>query len=372
MRIIWSLIAAVTLALAVECPGQQPTIVLSPGNGRLAWTNAVKSNAIYRVEWASEAGGPWHSFVHPSLNTIDAHGSTAFEVEVPMFYRVVMVTNAPPPGMVWIDGGDVELGALSPIYPDETRTNFISGFWMDEMEVSKSKWDEVYVWATNHGYAFENSGMGKTNNHPVQEVGWHDCVKWCNARSQKEGLTPCYYTGAGFGTVYTQGVVDVSNDWVNWSANGYRLPTSAEWEKAARGGRRHSLFPWGGDTIQHKQANYYSTQANPYDISPTSGNHPDYNDGVRPYTSPVGSFPANGYGLHDMDGNVFEWCWDWWGIPIMDYQVDPRGPASGTYRILRGGSWNYEPEYALCARWTTTAFSGLENSSYGFRCARGP
>lgn len=359
---------------ATAARGQGPVIELLQGNGRLIWTNSVRTNAIYRVEWAAQADGPWHSFTYQPLNTVDAHEGTSFEVEVPMFYRVVMTTNPPPAGMAWIDGGDVELGWSGDSGPSPAsvvRTNFISGFWMDEMEVSKGMWDDVFAWATNHGYAFENAGSGKTNNHPVQEVMWHDCVKWCNARSQKEGLKPCYYIGADLGLVYTQGILDVSNDWVDWSANGYRLPTSAEWEKAARGGRHRRLFPWGGDTIEHRYANYYSDHVWPYDVSPTPGNHPDHNDGVWPYTSPVGSFPANGYGLHDMDGNVFEWCWDWSGAEITDYQVDPRGPASGTYRVLRGGSWNYEAEYARCARWTSIWGTGLEPSSLGFRCVKG-
>ena len=74
------------------------------------------------------------------------------------------------------------------------HTNFVSGFWMDEMEVTKAKWDELYNWAITNGYAFDNAGMGKADNHPVQRVNWYDCVKWCDARSQKEGLTPCNYS----------------------------------------------------------------------------------------------------------------------------------------------------------------------------------
>ena len=88
----------------------------------------------------------------------------------------------------------------------------------------------------------------------MQTVNWYDCVKWCNARSQQEGLTPVYYTDAGLTQVYTNG--ETTTVYANWTANGYRLPTEAEWEKAARGGLSGQRFPWG-NTITESQANYY-------------------------------------------------------------------------------------------------------------------
>ena len=121
-------------------------------------------------------------------------------------------------------------------------------------------------------------------------------------------------------------------------SQGYRLPTEAEWEKAARGGASGHRFPWSdADTITHSRANYYVRTQNgtnyyAYDISPTPGDHPIFNDGTLPYTSPVGSFAANGYGLYDMAGNVWEWCWDWYGLYSSGSQTDSHGPASGTYR----------------------------------------
>lgn len=381
------MVCGLTAVLATQTVGQAPVITSFHENGRVSWTNAVNTNAIYRMEWASRLDGVWHSFTYQSINTIDAHGSTEFEIEVPMFYRVVMVTNQPPPGMVWIDGGDVELGENGQ-GGNPLRTNFVSGFWMDEMEVTKAKWDDVYKWATNNGYALDNPGYGKTNNHPVTTVNWYDCVKWCNARSQKEGLTPCYYTDATFIGLYTNGQVNVSTNCVNWSANGYRLPTDAEWEKAARGGRWNRLFPWGGDTISHNQANYNSsnytslTNYYVYDVSPTQGYHPVYNDGIRPFTSPVGSFPANGYGLHDMAGNVYEWVWDRTDSQFSGYssayQVDPRGFDSGNYRMGRGGSWYYNALVCRCA-WHPMldppnnygSWPYAEGGDVGFRCARG-
>ncbi len=374
MKTIRCLFAAVVAAIGIipmQAMGQVPVITAFQGNGLVTWTNVVNTNAIYRMEWASQAGGPWHSFTYQPMNTMDAHDSTSFEAEVPMFYRVVMVTNEPPQGMVWIDGGEVELGQVGVAVP--VHTNFVSGFWMDEMEVTKAQWAEVYAWAITNDYIFLSAGAGKASNHPVQMVSWYDSVKWCNARSEMAGLTPCYYTDPAYSTLYKTNYYysDVMNSWVNWSANGYRLPTEAEWEKAARGGRQRKLFPWGGDTIQHARANYNATNSHAYDTSPTQGYHPAYNDEVPPYTSPVGSFPANGYGLHDMAGNVQEWCWDWDGSYSAASETNSRGPAVGASRVLRGGVWGSSAVYARCAH-RFSAAAASEFNSMGFRCVRGP
>jgi formylglycine-generating enzyme required for sulfatase activity len=216
------------------------------------------------------------------------------------------------------------------------HTVYVSAFYMDANLVSYSQWLMVYNWAIAHGYTFDYAGSGKASTHPVQTVDWYDCVKWCNARSEMEGKTPAYYTDAGLGVRYRAGQVA---PYVSWSS-GYRLPTEAEWEKAARGGASGQRFPWG-NTISWGQANY---NANPssyaYDVNPTSGYDATFNDGVYPYTSPVGYFAANGYGLYDMAGNVWQWCWDWYGSYSSGSQTDPRGPATGSYRLFRGGGWS--------------------------------
>jgi formylglycine-generating enzyme required for sulfatase activity len=152
------------------------------------------------------------------------------------------------------------------------HTVYVSAFYMDKYDVTKALWDTVYQWAIAHGYTFDHPGSGKASTHPVQTNDWYDCVKWCNARSEKEGRVPAYYTDAGLGVRYRTGQAE---PYVSWST-GYRLPTEAEWEKAARGGLSGQRFPWG-NTISWSQANY---SANPlslsaggyaYDVNPTQG-----------------------------------------------------------------------------------------------------
>ncbi len=260
------------------------------------------------------------------------------------FYRVALFEATPAPaGFSLISAGSFQMGDQSnPLvgYSDERPVHsvYVSAFYMGRYEVTKELWDTVRAWGLNNDYTDLPAGNGsyasKGASHPVHSITWYDMVKWCNARSQKEGLTPCYTVS---GSTYKTGSSEPD---CNWSANGYRLPTEAEWEKAARGGVAGKNFPWGTDTITHSQANYYSSSSYGYDVSPTRGFHPTYAVGGYPYSSPVGSFPANGYGLYDMAGNTRELCWDWNASYGSASQTDPRGPASGSGRVARGGSWD--------------------------------
>jgi formylglycine-generating enzyme required for sulfatase activity len=285
--------------------------------------------------------------------------------------NVTAATLAIPQGMALIPAGTFSMGDSLDGESDAMPTTNItvSAFYMDVNLVSYAQWQSVFFWATNQGYGFVNVGAGKAANHPVQTVDWYDSVKWSNARSQQAGLTPVYYTDAGFAQVFTNGDIGTTV-YQNLAANGYRLPTEAEWEKAARGGLSGQRFPWG-NVITENLANYDGATASfSYDLGP-DGYNTAFTNGVTPYTSPVGYFAPNGYGLYDMAGNLEEWCWDWYGTPCgQPTNMNPTGPATGSVRVLRGGYWNNLAYYARCANRNYT-YPIYANLIIGFRCVRG-
>ena len=273
-------------------------------------------------------------------------------------------------GMVAIPAGSFMMGD-SFLEGDEheqpVHAVLVSTFWMDCREITKAKWDEVRAWGLTNGYSDLATGEGKAPDHPVHTVNWYDCVKWCNARSQQNGLTPCYTVN---GATYTTGF---DTPECNWLANGFRLPTEAEWEKAARGGASGRRFPWNdSDAIQHSRANYNSCPSCSYDTSQTTKFHPAHEAGNIPYTSPVSLFAANGYGLYDMAGNVFEWCWDWYSSSYYNRSPpsDPRGPPTGEIRVFRGGCWNSPAEQCRVSHRAAYAAPGNSGFGLGFRTVR--
>jgi len=214
--------------------------------------------------------------------------------------------------MVRINGGTFTIGSpaneVDRSDDEIQRQVTVSAFWMGKYEVTQKEYTEIMG---------VNPSKFKGDNLPVENVTWFDAVEYCNKRSQKEGLTPVY-------TITTARVTRVT---ANWNANGYRLPTEAEWEYACRAG---TATPFNtGNNITTNQANYH-------------GDYPYNNNAYGEYrgkTTPVGTFPANAWGLHDMHGNVWEWCWNWYGAYRSGARTNPKGPVVGCLRVRRGGSW---------------------------------
>jgi len=298
-----------------------------------------------------------------------------------------------PDDMTYIPDGEFEMGdSFSEGFPDElpVHTVTLDSFYMGKCEVTNRQYCDYLNSAKSQGLITVTSGVvykagsgtsylycdtstsssdsqidfsdpdfsvrtksGRDmSNDPMVEVSWYGAAAYCNWRSQQEGKEQCY---------------NLSTWACDFGKHGYRLATEAEWEYAARGGLSGRRFPWG-DTISHSQANYYSSSSYFYDVSPTRGYHPDWDD-VYPYTSPGGSFAANAYGLYDMAGNVWEWCNDWYSGSYYSSSptTNPTGPISGPYRVLRGGGWISDAYDCRVANRdiSTPTHRGDDN---GFRC----
>ncbi len=269
-------------------------------------------------------------FVVTAVNASGESGESSWVMAAPR-------AKAPKPGLVRVPAGPFRMGDSL----DDTanalpvHTVDLDEFWIDRYETTHALWKEVHGWAVGRGYDFDNPGQNGSTRQgrdlPVVMVSWYDAVKWLNARSEKEGRKPVYYTDEARSTVYRSGRFDPTAAQVEWEADGYRLPTEAEWEKAARGGLEGRRYPWGDD------------------LGPDRAN---YDLGVA---VPVGLYAPNGYGLYDAAGNVFEWVWDW-GSEAQAYSWadggarNPRGPdasAKGT-RIRRGGGFSYGAQHLKC------------------------
>lgn len=226
-------------------------------------------------------------------------------------------------GLVLIEGGSFQMG--SPVTElerdaDETLHSVTIGdFYMAAMEVTQREYEAVMG---------TNPSEHKGDNLPVENVTWYDAIEFCNALSRQQGLTPCY---------------TVSAKTVTWnrSADGYRLPTEAEWEYAARA-KTTTPFSFG-DYVYDSNANCY----NAYGYNNDASGH--WVNGYLRHTVEVDKYDANGYGLKNMDGNVAEWTWDWYGGYTQDAAENPIGSEEGYFKVVRGGGWNDFPKHIRSA-----------------------
>jgi formylglycine-generating enzyme len=247
--------------------------------------------------------------------------------------------------MVQVDGGTFKMGDTAGLgRADELpiREVELSTYLISKIPVTQKLWNLVLD--TNpsnfHGYDL-----------PVEHISWYDAVEFCNKLSILAGFTPCYNIDKSVKDPNNQNKTDTKRIVVScdWDANGYRLPTEAEWEYAAKGGKNSNYYNFaGGDTegpvCWHKNNSQYKTQN-------------------------VGQKKPNELGLHDMSGNVWEWCWDWYDAYTEGHYDNPRGAETGNYRVLRGGSWADNLNYQRVSS------RGKENptgrySSIGLRLAR--
>jgi len=304
------------------------------------WRNSTSgpSSGDYGF-WLNDENSATTSSVNPqpsASSTQSAQQQTASSTQTASQPATTGITSTTiPSNILLIQGGTFTMGSPSSergSYGDERPRHQVTvrSFYMGKYEVTQKEYEEII--GTNPSYF-------KGENLPVERVRWFDAVIYCNRRSQREGLTPAY-TISGSG----------NNRTVTWNrdANGYRLPTEAEWEYACRAGTTTA----------------FNTGENASDETGW------YHKNSRRRTQPVGQKPANAWGLHDMHGNVWEWCWDW---SLRSYtnnaQTDPVHNEVTGYRIRRGGCWS-NSDRSIRSAFRNAARPYFENSEIGFRIAR--
>jgi sulfatase modifying factor 1 len=262
--------------------------------------------------------------------------------------------------MVLVEGGTL---------PDasDLAGKSVNSFYIGRTEVTWLEWKKVRNWAADNGYDIGNVGAGSGNDHPVREVNWYDCVKWCNAKSEMDGREPVYHleeleTHPGFFKVYKGGnEIPLKHD----DANGYRLPTEAEWEWAARGGLKSRGYKYSGSNDLNA-VGWYGENSRGAVEDLGSSYMKQFPDSFKSWTAeqkqtkvglrgtwPVAQKGRNELHLCDMSGNVWEWCWD----------------LNGTNRRICGGSW-FNDAGGCAVSFRLNGSPRVRNPNIGLRLAR--
>ncbi len=285
-----------------------------------------------------------------------------------IFCHSFLKAQVTPPAMVFVEGGTFLMGC-SPERGDTIFRNgqgcysiekahkvSISSFYIGKYEVSQKEWRDIM--GSVSGWANPSDFSTCGDNCPVERVNWYAAVYYCNLLSINQKRTPVYKKSGDTNPANwrTIPVPPIFNDpaWdtitMDLSANGYRLPTEAEWEYAARGGLLSQGFPFSGSRNIEDVSWYYI---------PNSTN----------MTHSRGLKQANELGIYDMTGNVWEWCWDWYDYSYYsEGHCNPNGGNTNYARVYRGGSWLFDP--VKCRSANREAWNpGGRNYNLGFRLA---
>lgn len=235
-----------------------------------------------------------------------------------------------------------------------------------ETEVTQGMWAALQ--AADAGFTPTNPSYYTGDNRPVEQVTWYEAILFANRLSVLKGLTPCYYTNASFTIPVTSANYTSGPFYCNWDANGYRLPSEGEWEYYCRAGTTTPFYAAETNFTSCTSGCTTGTLPGLESVAWFCANN--NKNGNPDGSKAVGQKNANPWGLKDIHGNVFEWCWDWYAAPYpASTMTDYRGTVSGSFRIFRGGGWAQDANYLRSAARAANT-PDYRDSVVGFRLVR--